>query len=91
MKKKKKTTFITKEGTYCYRVMPFRLKNAKTIFQILMIKICQNLLGDKVKVYVDDLVIKSKNVELHVQYLAKDIKILRSYNIKLNPDKIPLG
>lgn len=54
--------------------MPFRLKNAKTIFQILMIKIYQNLLGDKVKVYVDDLVIKSKNVELHVKYLEKDIR-----------------
>lgn len=54
--------------------MPFRLKNAKTIFQILMIKIYQNLLRDKVKVYVDDLVIKSKNVELHVKYLEKDIR-----------------
>lgn len=52
-----------------------------------MIKIYQNLLGDKVKVYVNDLVIKSKKVELHVQYLEKDFKILYSYNIKLNPDK----
>lgn len=51
-----------------------------------MIKIYQNLLGDKVKVYVNDLVIKSKKVELHVQYLEKDFKILYSYNIKLNPD-----
>lgn len=86
-KEKKKTTFITKEGTCCNRVMSFRLKNTRAIFQKLVIKIYQNLLRDKVEVYVDDLVIKSKKVELHVQHLEKDFKILHSYNIKLNPDK----
>ncbi|RDY11327.1 hypothetical protein CR513_04038, partial [Mucuna pruriens] len=54
-----KTTFITDEGAFCYRVMPFGLKNAGATYQRLMDKIFQGVLGADVEVYVDDMVVKS--------------------------------
>ena len=54
-----KTSFITHEGLYCYKVMPFRLKNAGATYQRLMNHVLQDHIGKNVKVYVDDIIIKS--------------------------------
>ncbi|XXG90595.1 hypothetical protein AAC387_Pa12g2323 [Persea americana] len=55
-----KTTFITPRGTYCYKVMPFGLKNARATYQRLVTKMFQAQLGKTVEVYIDDMVVKSK-------------------------------
>ena len=61
MKKKdeEKTSFITHEGLYCYTVMPFGLKNAGAIYQRLMNHVLQDHIGKNMKVYVDDIIVKS--------------------------------
>ena len=41
------------------------------------------------KVYIDDMLIKSVKVELHVAHLAESFQILKNYNMKLNPTKCP--
>ena len=55
-----KTTFITPWGTFCYTVMPFRLKNAGVTYQRTATTILYDLIHKEVEVYVDDMIIKSK-------------------------------
>ncbi|XP_073290538.1 uncharacterized protein [Primulina huaijiensis] len=62
-KDRSKVSFITSEGTFCYVVMPFGLKNAVATYQRLMDKVFKKQIGKNVEVYVDDILIKSKTVD----------------------------
>ena len=53
-----KMTFITENANYCYKVMPFRLKNVGATYQKLMNKVFANQIGRIMEVYVDDMVAK---------------------------------
>ncbi|RVX23028.1 Retrovirus-related Pol polyprotein from transposon 297 [Vitis vinifera] len=86
-----KTAFITPHGLYCYRVMPFGLKNVGATYQRLMTKIFKPLIGDVVEVYIDDVVVKSKTRSEHTQHLQKVFHLLRKYGMKLNPAKCAFG
>jgi hypothetical protein len=55
-----KTSFITPYGAYCYRTMSFGLRNAGATYQRCMQKCLHDQIGKIVQVYVDDVVIKSK-------------------------------
>ena len=59
------TAFRTPKGIYCYKVMPFGLKNARATYQRAMQKIFDNVLHKYVECYVDDLVVKTKRREDH--------------------------
>ena len=67
--------------------MPFGLKNADTSYQRLMTKIFKPLINQTVEVYIDDIVVKSKTWIEHIQHLEKVFRLMRAYNIKLNPSK----
>ena len=54
-----KTMFITKKWTYCYKVMPFRVKNIRATYQHMVNKVFKELLGNTMEAYVDDMIIKS--------------------------------
>jgi len=82
-----KTTFITDDANYFYRVMSFGLKNAEATYQRLMDKVFSHLMGQCVEVYVDDMVVKSPSHHQHVQDLSAVFSALRQYNLRLNPDK----
>ena len=82
-----KTSFVTRQGTYCYQVMPFGLKNAGAIYQRLVNKMFQKQIGASMEVYIDDMLVKSVKAELHITHLAKAFQVLKSYNMKLNPTK----
>ena len=43
------------------------------------------------EVYIDDMLVKSIKVELHITHLAEAFQVLRSYNMKLNPAKCAFG
>ena len=83
----KKTTFITPHGLYYYNVMPFGLKNAQATYQRLVTKIFQPLLGNTIKAYIDDLLVKSKERFDHTKHLQEAFELLRRYDMKLNPLK----
>ena len=82
-----KTSFVTGQGTYCYRVMPFGLKNAGATYQRLVNRMFQKQIGTTMEVYIDDMLVKSTTAELQIAHLSEEFQILREYNMKLNPSK----
>ena len=81
------TSFITDRGLYCYKVMPFGLKNACTTYQNLVNMMFREQIGKTMEVYIDDMLIESKVTSDHVAHLTNMFKILRAYRMKLNPLK----
>jgi hypothetical protein len=64
-----KTTFITRYGLYEYTVMLFGLTNARAYFMYLMNKVFMEYLDKFVVVFIDDILIFSKNEEEHDEHL----------------------
>ena len=54
-----RTSFITKWGTYYYRVMPFRLKNVRAAYQRAATTLFHDMMHRDVEVYVDNMIVKS--------------------------------
>ena len=87
----KKTSFITLHGLYYYNVMPFGLKNAGATYQRLVTKMFRPLLGSTMEVYIDDMLVKSKQCPDHSAHLQQTFDLLREYGMKLNPLKCAFG
>ena len=86
-----KTSFTTPWGTYCYVVMPFGLKNAGATFQRAMMVIFHDMIYIDMKVYVDDILVKSKTHAEHPQALARILQRSREHNLKMNFKKCVFG
>ncbi|XP_072071627.1 uncharacterized protein [Arachis hypogaea] len=86
-----KTAFITPDGTYCYTVMPFGLKNAGATYQRLVNKIFRDLSGNKLEVYIDDMLAKTESGEQLTNDLEVIMNTLRKHQMRLNPAKCALG
>nr|KYP68807.1 Retrovirus-related Pol polyprotein from transposon 17.6 [Cajanus cajan] len=82
-----KTAFIADQANYCYKVMPFGLKNAGATYQRLMDKVLVNQLGRNVEAYVDDMVVKSMSMDRHLDDLQELFETIGKYQLKLNPEK----
>ena len=82
-----KTSFITPWGTYCCKVMPFGLKNAGAIYQRVATTLLHDLTHKEVEVYVDDIIVKSKDREGHILVLRKFFERIQYYKLRLNPKK----
>ena len=54
-----KTSFVTSQGLFCYKVIPFGLKNARATYQRLVNHMFRPQIGRNVEVYVDDMLVKS--------------------------------
>ena len=86
-----KTSFITSRGLFCYKVMPFGLKNAGATYQRLMNRMFHDQIGRNFEVYVDDMLVKSKEEGDHLDDLRETFETLRKYQLKLNPSKCTFG
>ena len=86
-----KIAFIASQGLYCYKVMPFGLKNARATYQRLVNQMFSKQIGRNVEVYIDDMLVKSKEEEDHLDDLRETFNTLRQYNMKLNPSKCAFG
>ncbi|WZZ60405.1 hypothetical protein YC2023_060512 [Brassica napus] len=86
-----KTSFMTSRGIYCYKVMPFGLKNAGSTYQRLLNMMLADQIGRTMEVYIDDMLVKSLEAEDHISHLQQAFSTLRKYNMKLNPAKCSFG
>ena len=83
--------FVTPTGNYHCKVMPFRLKNAGSIYQRMMTRIFEPQLDKSIDIYIDDKVVKSKMVFEHVGDLENIFEILKRHKLCLNASKCFFG
>ena len=88
---REKTTFIIQWGVYCYRVMPFGLKNAGATYQRAATTLLHDMIHKEVEVYVDDMIVKSKDRPGHIVALEKFFARIRQFRMRLNPKKCTFG
>lgn len=86
-----KTSFISEMGTYCYTRMSFGLKNAGATFQRLVDKVFKTQINRNVEVYVNDILIKSKERKSHAKDIKDTFDNLRNSGIKIKPSKCIFG
>ena len=86
-----KTSFVTSQSLFYYKVMPFGLKNASATYQRLMNRMFAPQIGRNVQVYVDYMLVKSRREEDYLEDLKETFDTLRSYNMKLNLGKCAFG
>ena len=86
-----KTSFITPCGLYCYVNMPYGLKNALATFVRATHVVLKDHIGKTVEVYVDDIVVKSRQSDSFLRDLHDVFMSLRRFKMKFNPDKCVFG
>ena len=86
-----KTSFVINQGMFCYKVMPFDLKNAWATYQRLVNHMFRPQIRRNVKVYVDDMLVKSLDKEKHLDDLQETFDTLKRFSMKLNPSKCGFG
>ena len=86
-----KTSSVTSQGLFCYKVMSFGLKNTGATYQRLVNHMFRLQIGRNVEVYVDDMLVKSQDEGRHLDDLQETFDTLRQYHMKLNPSKCAFG
>jgi hypothetical protein len=85
-----KTAFRTRYGSFEFLVMPFGLTNAPATFQTLMNDIFREYLDDFVVIYLDDIMVFSKNPADHAKHLRIVFDILRTHKLYAQASKCHL-
>ncbi|GBG73419.1 hypothetical protein CBR_g16135 [Chara braunii] len=82
-----KTTFKTWYGHFEWVVMPFGLTNAPTTFQATMTTGFRDMLDRFVLIYLDDILVYSRNLDKHIVHLRAVLDRLRTVKYKANRAK----
>ncbi|VDH91891.1 Hypothetical predicted protein [Mytilus galloprovincialis] len=84
---KHKTTFMTPQGQYQFKRLCFGLTNAPATFQMLMTKVLQELNWKVALIYIDDILVFSKNFDEHLEHLNLVFQKLKQAKLTLQPSK----
>jgi hypothetical protein len=82
-----KTTFVTRKGSFRFKVLAFGLRGSPSLFQRVMDLILSGLTWNSCLVYVDDIIIFSRTAETHIERLEQVFKRLADHNLKIKPEK----
>ena len=88
---REKTAFISPDANYHYTMMPFGLKNAGATNQRMMTRMFRDKIGRTVEMYIDDMVVKSKQEVWHIEDLRGVFDVLRQHKLRLNAKKCAFG
>lgn len=77
------TSFITNWGLNYYKVTPFQLKNAGATYQRLVKIMFADQISKTIEVYINDMLVKSKNTSNKIPDLVPMFNLLRWYKINL--------
>ena len=86
-----KTAFVCHRGLFECTRMPMGLSNASQMFQRAMEVVLKGLIGTICLIYIDDIVVFSRNEAEHVRHLETMFERLAQYNLRLNPTKCVFG
>ncbi|KAG1168564.1 hypothetical protein G6F70_008831 [Rhizopus microsporus] len=86
-----KTGFITPHGTYEFQVMPFGLTSAPATYQRMMGNLLSVYLGQFVMVFIDDVIVFSKDNEEHKEHLKLVFERCRKAGLRLKFKKCSFG
>jgi len=77
------TAFVTQWGQFEFLVMPFGLKQAPGWFQLLMNEVLRPVLGKCAVVYLDDVIIFSRDPKQHVKDVIKVLELIRQAHLQI--------
>ena len=86
-----KATFTTEWGIYCYIMMPFGLKNVGATYQRMATTLLHDMMHNEVEMYVDDIIVESKERKGHIVNLRKFFERIKEYRLRLNLQKCTFG
>lgn len=88
---REKTAFVTPDGLYQFRVMPFGLCNAPATFERMMDSLLRGFKWSTCLCYLDDVIVFSPTFETHLERLSDVLAIFRRAGLQLNSKKCRFG
>lgn len=87
---KEKAAFVTRSGLWEWQVLPFGLTSAPSTFERLMETVLRGLHWKTLLIYLDDIIVFSKDLDSHLERLGEVFTRLHQAGLKLRPDKCKL-
>ncbi|UYV71491.1 K02A2.6-like [Cordylochernes scorpioides] len=88
---REKTAFITPDGLYEFRVMPFGLCNAPATFERMMDKLLAGLKWTICLCYLNDIIVYATSFKEHIERLGKVLRCIQQAGLCINHEKCRFG
>lgn len=82
-----KTAFVTRYGSFEWKVLPFGLSNSPSVFQKMMNSVLSGYVDKFVQLYLDDVLLYSKTAEEHIKHIKLVLERFRQHKLYVNPSK----